>query len=69
MRGAAVFIVLMAGLGLSITLLAQSTLLPFARAVQRRRGYSDQFALEVTAMLSVGSFLTVALAVWAWLIA
>src|SRR3712207_2092087 len=62
-------LMLVAGLGLAVVVLARSAFLPFARAVQARRGYSEQFAVDVTVTLAVGSFIAIGLALMAWVMA
>ena len=58
MRGP-VFPVLFICLGISGTVLACLLLMPFAKALQARRGYSDQFVTDLAVALPLGAFILV----------
>ena len=64
----AVLPILLVGLGLAGVILARRLLLPVARALQARRGYSDQFVTDLGIALPFGTFMLVIIAGLIWLI-
>jgi len=61
-----VLLILIVGLGLAGVVLARVILLPVARAVQARQGYSDQFVTDLALVLPLSAFIlgTVAGLIW-----
>src|SRR3954462_11310383 len=68
MRGLGLAILLVC-LGLAGVGLARRLLIPLARAVQARCGYSDQFVTDLAVALPCGTFILVILAGLIWLVA
>jgi len=66
MRGP-VFPVLFICLGISGTVLARLLLIPLARQLQARHGYSDQFVTDLALAVPLGAFGFVVLAGLIWL--
>ena len=64
----AVLPILVLGLGLAGVVLVRRLLLPVARAVQARRGYSDQFVSELAIALPFGTVMLVIIAGLIWLV-
>jgi len=58
--------ILVVCLGLAGVILARVLLLPFAKAVQARQGYSDQFVTDLVLVLPLSAFIlgTVAGLIW-----
>src|SRR5215217_1741274 len=61
------FLILIICLGLAGVTLARLLLLPFAKAVQARQGYSDQFVTDLALAVPLGAFAFAALAGLIWL--
>jgi hypothetical protein len=59
---------LIIGLGLAGVVLARVLLLPFAKAVQARQGYSDQFVTDLALALPLSAFILGTLAGLIWLV-
>jgi hypothetical protein len=59
---------LIVGLGLAGVVLARVLLLPIAKAMQARQGYSDQFVTDLTLALPLSAFILGALAGLIWLV-
>ena len=53
-------------LGLVGIVLARLFLLPFAKALQIRRGYSDEFVTDLTVAVPLGAFVLVLIASLMW---
>ena len=66
---ALVLAILLVCLGLAGVGLARRLLIPLARAVQARCGYSDQFVTDLGIALPCGTFMLVILAGLIWLVA
>ena len=66
---APVLAILLVCLGLAGVGLARRLLIPLARAVQARCGYSDQFVTDLAVALPCGTFVLVILAGLIWLVA
>ena len=60
--------ILIIGLGLAGVVLARVLLLPFAKAVQARQGYSDQFVTDLALALPLSAFILGAVAGLIWLV-
>jgi hypothetical protein len=63
-----VLLILIVGLGLAGVGLARVILLPVARAVQARQGYSDQFVTDLALALPLSAFILGTVAGLIWLI-
>lgn len=63
-----VIVVIFAALATILSAFARAVLLPFARALQKRRGYSDLFVtdLAVVAPLALGILIFTSLMAWLW---
>ena len=59
--------ILIVCLGLAGVILARVLLLPFAKTVQARQGYSDQFVTDLALAVPLGAFGFVVLAGLIWL--
>jgi hypothetical protein len=59
---------LIIGLGLAGVVLARVLLLPFAKAVQARQGYSDQFVTDLALALPLSAFILGTVAGLIWLV-
>jgi hypothetical protein len=66
MRGP-VLLVLIIGLGVVGVALARMLLMPVAKRLQARRGYSDQFVTDLALAVPLGAFGIVVLAGLMWL--
>jgi hypothetical protein len=62
-----VLLVLIFGLGVAGVVLARLLLIPLARQLQARRGYSDQFVSDLALAVPLGAFGFVVLAGLIWL--
>jgi|1186.fasta_scaffold98660_1 hypothetical protein len=60
-------LVLIIGLGAAGIILTRLVLVPVAKAVQARRGYSDQFVTDLALAVPLGAFGIVTLAGLIWL--
>jgi hypothetical protein len=61
-------LVLIIGLGAAGIILTRLVLVPVAKAVQARRGYSDQFVTDLALAVPLGAFGIVTLAGLIWLV-
>ena len=68
MHGRALLILIVVGLGLAGVVLARVLLLPVAKAMQARQGYSDQFVTDVALALPLSAFIIGTVAGLIWLI-
>ena len=60
--------ILIVGLGLAGAVLARVLLLPVAKAMQARQGYSDQFVTDLALALPLSAFIVGILAGLIWLV-
>ena len=63
-----VLLVLIFGLGVAGVVLARLLLIPLARELQARRGYSDQFVTDLALALPLSAFILGTVAGLIWLV-